>query len=72
MSTIALATKGPTNAPGTRHIHIRYFFIKDRVDSNEVVIVHMPTEQMISDYFTKPLQGAAFREKRGLILNWSD
>ena len=32
----------------------------------------MPTLQMISDFFTKPLQGTAFREKRSKVLNWEE
>ena len=53
----------------TRHVNIRYFFIKDRVDSGEVSIEHCPTEEMAADYFTKPLQGSQFRKFRKLIMN---
>ena len=42
----------------SRHISIRYFFIKDRVDNEEFVIEYCPTKEMIADYFTKPLQGS--------------
>ena len=52
----------------TRHINIRYFFLKDRVDKNEISIVHCPTEYMIADFFTKPLQGAKFIEFRDIIM----
>jgi Reverse transcriptase (RNA-dependent DNA polymerase) len=53
----------------TRHIDIRYFFIADRVNSKQVTIEHCPTELMIGDFFTKPLQGAAFHKFRKQILN---
>jgi hypothetical protein len=53
----------------SRHMNIRYFFIKDQVDSKRVQIEHCPTEDMIADYFTKPLQGAPFRKLRDLIMN---
>jgi hypothetical protein len=36
LSTMALATKGRSTSEQTRHVHIRYFFVKDRVDSGEV------------------------------------
>ena len=52
----------------TRHINIRYFFLKDRVDKNDISIVHCPTEYMIADFFTKPLQGAKFIEFRDIIM----
>ncbi len=53
----------------TRHINVRYFFTKDRQDSGEVDIQYCPTEEMVADYFTKPLQGAKFRKFRKLIMN---
>jgi len=53
----------------TRHINIRYFFITDRVKSGEICIEHCPTNEMIGDFFTKPLQGAKFCKFRQLILN---
>jgi hypothetical protein len=53
----------------TRHINIRYFFITDRIANGELSIEHCPTGVMLSDYFTKPLQGAPFREFRDRIMN---
>ena len=44
----------------TRHIDIRYSFVKNRVESGEVHIEHCPTLDMLADYFTKSLQGALF------------
>jgi len=44
----------------TRHINIRYFFVKDRIDSGDMRVTYCPTEEMIADFFTKPLQGGAF------------
>jgi hypothetical protein len=53
----------------TRHINIRYFFVTDRIASNEVSVQYCPTGEMISDYFTKPLQGAQFQKFRNFIMN---
>lgn len=50
-------------------MNIRYFFIKDQVDSKRVKIEHCPTADMLADYFTKPLQGAPFRKLRDHIMN---
>ena len=41
----------------TRHIHIRYFMITDRVKNNKISIKYCPTGDMVGDYHTKPLQG---------------
>lgn len=53
----------------TRHINIRYFFVTDRVKSGEVEIKYCPTDEMVRDYFTKPLQCSKFRKFRDAILN---
>jgi len=52
----------------TRHIHIRYFLITDRVKNNEISIEYCPTGDMVGDYHTKPLQGKQFRRFRNTIL----
>jgi hypothetical protein len=53
----------------TRHMNIRFFFIKDQVESNSVKIEHCPTAEMIADFFTKPLSGGQFRKLRNHIMN---
>jgi hypothetical protein len=50
-------------------MNIRYFFIKDQVDSKRVKIEHCPTADMMADFFTKPLQGTQFRKLRDRIMN---
>ena len=69
MSTMALMEKGRSTSSRTKHISIRYFFVKDRVESGEVVIRYAPTEQMVADMLTKPLQGELFRKLRMALLN---
>ena len=68
-SAIKLETNGRASAgKQSRHIDIRYFFIKDRVDNGEITIEHSPTDEMLADFFTKPLQGALFRKFKAVIL----
>ena len=52
----------------SRHIDIRYFFITDHCKRRNIDIVHCPTEDMLADYFTKPLQGSLFRKFRSVLL----
>ena len=54
----------------SRHINIRYFWIKDRVDNKEVKIEYIPTHLMLADFFTKPLQGEQFKIFRAYIMGW--
>jgi hypothetical protein len=71
-STIALAEKGRSTSDRTRHIDIRYFFVKDLIERKEIEIEYLKTEDMIADLLTKPLQGHKFRRLRGLALNWHE
>ena len=46
----------------SRHIDIRYFFIKDVLRRENIDLQYCPTEDMIADFYTKPLQGSLFRK----------
>ena len=52
----------------SRALHIRYFFITDQVKNGNVVIEYCPTENMVADFYTKPLQGKLFYKFRDQIL----
>lgn len=67
-STMALIEKGRSTSARTRHIAIRYFFVKDRVDSGELSIEYEPTVTMLADCMTKPLQGDLFRDMREMLM----
>ena len=51
-----------------RHLNIWYFYVTDAVEPKEVEIAYCPTEVMLADFFTKPLQGNLFRKFRAVIL----
>ena len=64
-SSILLERNGKASSgKRTRHINIRYFFITDRVNMKEVAIEWCPTNKMVADFMTKPLQGSHFRNLR--------
>ena len=68
-SAIRLEKNGKASSRNkTRHINIRYFFIKDIIKRENITIKHCKTELMIADFFTKPLQGKLFRVIRDQIL----
>ena len=71
-SAILLEKNGSlSSSQKTRHINVRYFFIKDKVDNGDIEIVYCPTGEMLADYFTKPLQGSQFIAFRERILGLS-
>jgi hypothetical protein len=41
----------------TRALNIRYFFLTDQVQQGHVAIEYCPTNEMVGDFHTKPLQG---------------
>ena len=73
LSCMALIEKGKSTSMRSRHIQIRYFWVKERVDNGEAVITHMRSEAMgPANALTKPLVGSQFLEERRQLTNWED
>lgn len=70
LSCMALVEKGRSSSERTRHISIRYYWVKERVESGEAVVEHLRTEKMFANILTKPLQGTQFQEERRGLTNW--
>ena len=72
-STMKLERNGRSSAgQRSRHINIRYFFIKDRIEKGEINLIYCNTKDMLADYFTKPLQGSVFTRFRDVIMGSSN
>ena len=56
----------------SRHLNIHYYFLSDRIANGELRVEFCLKDNMIADYFTKPLQGAKIREFRRIIMNLKD
>ena len=52
----------------SRHIDIRYFFVKDVLRREAIEMKHCKTDAMTADFFTKPLQGRLFKKFRNQIM----
>ena len=69
-STMLLLNNGKgSSTKHTRHLNIRYFFLADRIANKELRIEYCPTDDMLADYFSKPLQGMKFKKFRKEIMN---
>ena len=55
----------------TKHLSIRYFFITDYISTGDIEVQYCPTEEMVADFFTKPLQGSPFKKFRDMILGYT-
>ena len=68
-SAMKLETNGRASCgQKSRHIDIRYFFMQDRINTEGIMIKYCPTEQMLADFFTKPLQGSLFEKFRRVVM----
>ena len=54
LGTIQLAKNKVTNSR-SKHIDIRYHFIREKVEKNEILVKFCPTNDMVADMLTKPL-----------------
>jgi hypothetical protein len=69
-STLQMIKNGMSTSNRTKHVNIRFFWVKDRVDAGEIKLVHKHTKEMLADILTKPLQGEQFIALRNKMLNW--
>ena len=67
-STIHLIKNNKPTSQRTKHIDIRYFFLRNRNES-DLSIIYAPTTDMVADLLTKPLQGQQFTRLRSMLLN---
>jgi hypothetical protein len=68
-STITMINNGNNNKERTRHIDLRYFWLRDRIKSGEIIITYKQTKEMIADILTKSIQGKQFTYLREKLLN---
>ena len=70
-STILVPKNGRNSCTdNSRHVDIRYFFVKDRVEKGEVKVEYCPSLQMLADLFTKLLKGALYNKFRNVIMGY--
>ena len=70
-AAIHLVKNGKSNSDRAKHIALRHFFVKQCLDDGTLNTLHCPTEDMIADALTKPLQGPQFFKPRALVLGHS-
>ncbi|WOG95118.1 hypothetical protein DCAR_0314420 [Daucus carota subsp. sativus] len=60
-SAISLA-KNPVSHSRSKHINIKYHFLREQVNDKNVELVHCRTEENLADIFTKPLKPDVFNK----------
>ena len=72
MSCMALIHRGRSATERTRHISIKYFWLKERVDMGEAKVKHLGTKNMYANMLMKPLQRVQFKMERKGVTGWPD
>ena len=67
-STVRLIENGRPTSELSRHIRIGYFWLHDLLVKKIIRLIYCPTENMIADLMTKPLQGSLFRTMRDRVM----
>ncbi|KAK6149303.1 hypothetical protein DH2020_016828 [Rehmannia glutinosa] len=63
-------TQNPVLHSRTKHIDVRYHFIRDHVEKKDITLEYISTDKQLADIFTKPLCESRFEELKhelGLI-----
>jgi hypothetical protein len=69
-STMILMKNGRlSSGKRTKHLDIRYFYVKDLIDRGVVKLSHCISDERLGDFFTKPIQGKRFHILRDILLN---
>jgi hypothetical protein len=62
--------KNPVFQDRSKHIEIKYYYIRDMVQRNAVHVQYLPTHEKIVDIITKPLSKTKFEYFRGKLAWW--
>jgi hypothetical protein len=68
-STMTIAKSNKGNFKRTKHIASKYFWVKQFIDSDEVILIFVPSERMEADILTKVLVGMRFNQNIPLLFN---
>ena len=56
-----LLEQGTGSFKRAKHIKVRYFWLKDLIDEEEIVLKYIPSEELVADLLTKAITGAKFK-----------
>ena len=68
-STISLIKKGPSSGGRLKWLNIKNFWITEHVSEGHVKVDYVPSLEILSDGFTKPLNQKQFKIWRSRVLN---
>jgi hypothetical protein len=64
----AISLTGDTKfSQRTKHMAVRHFFIRDKIEDKTINVEYVPTADQLADFFTKPLTKATFLRLRDAL-----
>jgi hypothetical protein len=65
-------SKQTFSSSATRHMKIKFHYIREKVADGTVTFAYIPTERMVADIFTKALSRILFERFRNMLLDGKD
>jgi ribosomal protein S17E len=63
-------SNNPITHKRTKHIDVRFHFVREKVESKEVELVYIPTQYQLADILTKPLSNIRLAMIRNRIMGY--
>ena len=57
----------PVNHPRAKHIDTSYHYVRNKVEEGAIRLEYIPTDQMVADGLTKPLESGKFLSSRSVM-----
>ena len=58
-----------SNTKRTRHLSIKYYYMTSKFNDQTIkTVTYQPTQDMVADFLSKPLQGSLFRKHYNAIM----
>ena len=66
--SMRLLEQGTGSFKRVKHIKVRFFWLKDLIDEGEIVLIYVPSEELVADMLTKATTVAKVKYLRGKLL----
>ena len=69
--SIAMLKQGTGSFKRAKHIKVRFFWLKDLIDSGDIILKYCKSEELVADILTKPVTGSKFGYLLKKLIGWS-
>ena len=66
--SMQLLEQGTGSFKRAKHVKVSFFWHKDFIDDGEIVLIYVPSEELVADMLSKATKGAKFRCVCGKLL----